>query len=152
MVWIDLVGGLGMPTLREILYNRRSFSFNKDHAGTAEFRDRLNEVLKAAGCSEIGNDTSFKIRIIDDLVVIDFKKYYRSIEISRQEFTFPEFILDADDPVCEAMLWKLEQKVKAARSAYTAASRHLSSCEEDLVKAEKELSAFVENARPTFNL
>ncbi len=82
----------------------------------AEATRRLDEVLQAAGLGGVGDGSLGAVGVSGGAVTVTVRRGERPYE--QDILAFPEFVLDADDPVAEARHWGVMRRCR--RQAGTA--------------------------------
>lgn len=127
-------------TLRQLIDGAAAAIRTYKHPDISECRERLDEILTAAGLGSIGSDHLTYLTLSHGTVTINTEYSVRGCEQS-DEYEFPDFIIDAADPVKAATLWGAEQRTKKAKHEVDVARRALSLSESALAKAEAELNS-----------
>ncbi len=126
-------------TLREIIEEASSAISTYKRPQISEARDRLNEIVKAAGLGDLEYESIDGISFYNDNVEISTTYSVRSCPMSG-EYIFPASILDEADPVAAAKRFGLQKKVDDAQEKVDEARRDLGYCEETLAEAMAELA------------
>jgi hypothetical protein len=126
-------------TLREIIEEAASAIDTYKHPDISEARDRLNEIIKAAGLGSIEHESIDDISFHKGNVAIRTTYSVRSC-LSSEEYILPESILDDVDPVAAARRFGLQKKVDDAQEKVDEARRDLESLEETRDEALAELA------------
>lgn len=126
-------------TLREIVEEASYAIDTYKHPSIPEARNRLNDIVKAAGLGNLEYETIDGISFHKDTIEINTTYSTRGC-LQSGEYIFPASILEAADPVAAAKRWGLQKKVDDAQEKVDEARRDLEGCEETLSEALDELA------------
>lgn len=131
-------------TLRELWEEADDQVSRYKHPSIGEFVERIDPVLKACGVSIIGSDEVKSMGVYGNTAEINTAWSARSCP-QTSTLQFPAFLLDHEDPVRAATLWRMEQRVKtledslaALRSSVEKAEASLTVAQADLKRAREE--------------
>ncbi|RWJ03415.1 hypothetical protein [Mesorhizobium sp.] len=120
-----------MSNLREIIEEAINQIDTFKYPNVSEAQERINELLKAGGLGSTGEDRIRHLSISRGLVEIGTIYSVRQCT-QTDDYEFPEWIIDAPDPVQAIRKWgrekeiaKLEREVAEKRRDYEAAQTRL---------------------------
>ena len=105
----------------------------------SEARERLNEILIAAGLGSTGSDNITRWNMYRGEVEVGTRYSVRSCA-QEDRYTFPQTILDAPDPIAAARKWGLERKRDKAAQELKEAETIFDSRKARLQKIRSELA------------
>lgn len=110
------------------------------HPDVSEAQELLHSLLKAAGIGGIDGD---KIDCIDEYSgAFHITTSWTVMQCSQHEtYTLPSIIVDAEDPLRAANLWRLDQAVRFAKSRHDSAENELAKSKEHLAAAIRARAA-----------
>jgi hypothetical protein len=128
-----------MSTTREIIETASSRISTYRSPDIDDARALLNKILGAADLGGIGDyDKISSIDFYGDQVVIDTQWMARQCN-QTSTYRFPEFILDAADPVKAATIWGLEQQINEQNIKLAEAQSRVTWCTNELTKLNAKL-------------
>jgi hypothetical protein len=130
-----------MKTLREIFAEAQDQIETYRHPSTWEAKEKINQIIAAAGLGDISHDSLAWISIASGTVSIRTEYSVRGCTNS-DEYEFPVSIIDAVDPIRAAKEWGLRRKLIKAQSELDEARRVLAHREEQFAKADAALAEF----------
>ena len=113
----------------------------------SEAKDVLHAIISAAGLGGIADDEVTGLGIEDGMVEIATRYSVRGCE-QTDSYAFPEFLLDAADPVAAARTWGLERRRMELVSKIDEAARHQAHYGKLLAEVDAELAATAAGERP----
>lgn len=132
---------------RDLIANAEIQMDTYKHPDTGACEDFLEKVLVSAGLVNSSPGSLGYVSIRDGSVHLRYDYSVRGCS-SSDDYSFPETILDAKDPLHAAKLWGLEKRSKEIGWKVAEKTRELQHYQEELRRAEEELAAFIVHSRP----
>ncbi len=127
------------PNLRALIEQAERDIEIHGHVRVPGLQERLNEVLVAAGLESTRQDPITEIQIHSDEVSLRRVWQAGSCEY-HERHDFPEFIVDAPDPVVAATRWRLEGERAGTARAIEDARRNVFALEAAIPRHEARLA------------
>lgn len=133
-------------SFRQIINNAIASMHTLRYPDTEEVELRLNEILIAAKLGDISDDHLVYLDISNGKVKIRTEYSVRGCDQS-DDYEFPEFIIDNENPVHAATLWGLEQRFRKANLNIEENKRLLSLAEKEYQNASNELAEYMKGIK-----
>jgi flagellar biosynthesis chaperone FliJ len=129
---------MNMSTLKDLIAQAQSDMEMYKRPNVDECQKRLSEILVAAGKASITRDTMERLEQFGDWLHITTSWSSRCCDQS-EVYILPMSIIEAEDPIREATIWNLNEKISNAQSALDTARNNVIHHQQSLATYKAEL-------------